>query len=342
MLDLSVIERNFGLQVRDFSLLAGGSGIYKVCADTGDFVLKPKRFPDGEFTFIAEASRHLREQGALVATVVRDESGRLWQEIQGQEYFLMDFLPGRAADFGRRRQLSAVADALAELHLAGSGFHSDSFADRNKAGGFLNVVYVKINDLKKWQRCLHGKEQMGYFDFLYRNYVEPALAASYETAESLREYYDGLAAIYAERGCLCHHDLAHHNIMVQQGESGRQVGFVDFDYCIADIFVHDLASILLRIAKANDYRAELPLRFLRRYEQRLPLGDSERRLLWDYLHFPQDFWQLGLAYYEETPQLTDSKAAAARRRRLERRLTAYVDSLERRREFLQLMRGVVL
>lgn len=341
-MDLSVIEKCYGLTVRDFSLLSGSGGIYKVCADEGDFVLKPKRFPDSEFTFIAEVCAYLRQQGQPVAEVVRDENGRLWQEIQDEEYFLMAYLPGRAADFHSRRQLAAVAAALAQLHTAGSGFHSDSFADRNKAGSFLNTVYVKINDMKKWQHSLRSKERLCYFDFLYRNYAGRAVAAARQTADSLTAYYDKLAAVYAERGCICHHDLAHHNIMIDERDGGRQVNFIDFDYCVADIFVHDLASILLRIAKANDYRAELPLRFLRCYEEHLPLGGKERRLLWDYMCFPQDFWQLGLAYYEEVPRMIDGKAAAARRRRLERRLTAYADSFEQREEFLQMMKGVIL
>lgn len=341
-MDLSVIEKNFAVRVQDFSLLSGSGGIYKVRTDTGDFVLKPKRFPDSEFTFIAEACDYLRQQGQPVAAVVRDEYGRLWQQIQGEDYFLMPYLPGRAADFHSRRQLAAVAAALAGLHQAGSGFHSDSFADRNKVGGFLNTVYVKINDLKKWQHSLCAKEQLCYFDFLYRNHGERALIAARQAADSLAVYYDELAAVYAERGCICHHDLAHHNIMIDESAGGRQVYFIDFDYCVADIFVHDLASILLRIAKANDYKAELPRRFLQRYEEHMPLGGAERRLLWDYLRFPQDFWQLGLAYYEEVPQMTDGKAAAARRRRLEKRLTAYADSLEQREEFLQTMKGVIL
>ena len=38
----------------------------------------------------------------------------------------------------------------------------------------------------------------------------------------------------------CHHDFAHHNLLIdKQGE----INVIDFDYCILDSHIHDLASL---------------------------------------------------------------------------------------------------
>ena len=350
MLDLSVAEKLYNLRINDFLPLSSGGGIYKISTDRGNFVLKPKRFGDDEFRFIATACHYLAENDVAVADVVATADGRLWfefadknaDESANREYFLMNYAEGRVADFTDAQQLRAVAEALAKLHDQSRGFYCSCFADRNKIGKFADYVNVKINDMKKWQRRLEQKEQLCYFDFLYLSHAESEIERSLAVAESLNGYYDPLAAEYESRGGICHHDLAHHNILLKPDGKGYQVAFVDFDYTIADIFVHDLASILLRIAKANGYNGEQPLIFLREYEKTMAIGERERRLLWDYLRFPQVFWQLGLSFYEEVPCLDDSNKKRTRRGRLDKRLTEYINSEVERGQFLEIMRGAVL
>lgn len=44
----------------------------------------------------------------------------------------------------------------------------------------------------------------------------------------------------------CHHDYAHHNILV---DDKNELNIIDFDYCILDSHLHDLASLLIRAMK---------------------------------------------------------------------------------------------
>lgn len=44
----------------------------------------------------------------------------------------------------------------------------------------------------------------------------------------------------------CHHDYANHNILI---DSENQIYIIDFDYCMLDTKLHDLASILIRVMK---------------------------------------------------------------------------------------------
>lgn len=338
MLDLSLIAKGYRLRILDFLLLSAkeNRNIYRLRTDTGDFVLKPVMYPPEEFAFIAEACAHWAKAGCRVAAVIPTADGTWTLEADGGRFFLMPYLPGKAVDFKQEAEVLQIAEPLAELHRRGEGFRCRCYPDRCKIGQFPTIVEQKAEDLRRWRRRLREQPRKQYFDFLYERQLGEALAAAEQVARRLRTYYDPLAAEYQKRGCLCHHDLANHNILLdRQAESPQTaVAFVDFDYCVSDLFVHDLASILLRLGKNNVYHASLALAFLRRYQKFLPLREGERRLLWDYLCFPQEIWQMGLAFYEEIPRLLTEKSRRSRCGRLDRRLTEYSDLVEPRRRFL--------
>lgn len=339
MIDLSLIEKEYNLQISDFLLLSPKRKIYKLQTDKGNFVLKPLTFPVEEFSFINEACDYLFAQECNVCHIIKNIEGKLFLEDQNQEkYFLMNYVEGKSADFTDYEQIELIAGALADVHKKSKGFHCTLYQDRNKIGDFINNVNNKINDMEKWQRMLSEKNNLCYFDFLYMGYVAKYINDALRVYENLQDYYANIAEEYKNRGCICHHDLANHNIMI----AGENVGLVDFDYCISDIFVHDLASILLRLGKANFYDCNLPLKFLKTYIETLPLGKEEARLLWDYLCFPQGFWQLGLAFYEELSRIDDIKKQKVRRGRLDKRLTDYIDTEESRKRFLQELRAQIL
>lgn len=348
MLDLTVIEKNYNCRVLDFLLLSAGRKIYKLQTNKGDFVLKNVNFPEAEFTFIQEACGYLAEQGCRAAAVVPKTDGGFCFEVpkgkRSERYFLMRYIDGKTADFSSGEDIVLLAEALAKLHQKSFGFHCEVFPDRNKIGDFADNVSTKINDMKKWQDCLKTKGDLEYFDFLYTGYTARYINLSLQVLESLQNYYGDISRKYESTGCICHHDLANHNILIDRSrtEAADMVGFVDFDYCIADVFVHDLASVLLRLGKENRYETELPLKFLEKYEEFLPLEDGERRLLWDYLRFPQGFWQLGLAFYEELPRMKDLKKQKIRKGRLDRRLTDYMDTAEDKHKFLQTLRSRII
>lgn len=341
MLDLSLIAEGYHLRIEDFLLLSakGNRSIYRLRTDKGDFVLKPVSYPPEEFAFIAEACAHWLKAGCRVAAVIPTVDGAWTLEAADRgdgRFFLMPYLSGTAVDFRQEEQVLRIAEPLADLHRQGAGFQCRRYPDRCKIGRFPTIVEQKVADLRRWRRHLRQISQKCYFDFLYEGQIGEALAEAEEVARRLEIYYAPLAEEYRKRGCLCHHDLANHNILLDpRVESPRTtVAFVDFDYCISDVFVHDLASILWRLGKSNTYQPSLALAFLRRYRKFLPLGEGERRLLRDYLCFPQEIWQMGLAFYEEVPQLVNEQLRRGRRGRLDRRLTEYVDLLEPRRRFL--------
>ena len=51
----------------------------------------------------------------------------------------------------------------------------------------------------------------------------------------------------------CHHDYAHHNILV---DTNKKINIIDFDYCMLDSHLHDLCSLLIRTMKDGKWEKE--------------------------------------------------------------------------------------
>lgn len=341
--DIAAVEEKYNFKISGVTNLAEKRKIYRLQTDKGNLVLKPVTYPSAEFEFIKDACNYLAAQGCRTAAVIPGVRGDFcFETAENGNFFIMNYLKGRSADFRDEEHIAAVAAALADLHRRSFGFHSAAFADRVKIGRFAAEAFAKIQSMQRWQMQLQKKAELCYFDYLYSGYAAKHINLGFAVLESLQKYYGGVSEKYRRKGCICHHDLANHNILLDKAGEDLQVGFVDFDYCIADVFVHDLASVLLRVGKANHYNSRLALSFWRQYEKQMPMGAEEKLLLWDYLRFPVDFWQMGLAFYEEIPAMQDVRGQKIRRGRLDRRLTEYMDNEEKKHIFLRELRSEIL
>ena len=94
----------------------------------------------------------------------------------------------------------------------------------------------------------------------------------------------------------CHHDFAHHNILI---DKDQQINIIDFDYCILDTHIHDLASLLIRAMKDGKWSDKTGDLIINSYQETLEVTDEELKIMKYFIMFPQSFWQIGLQYYWE-------------------------------------------
>ena len=94
----------------------------------------------------------------------------------------------------------------------------------------------------------------------------------------------------------CHHDFAHHNILI---DKDQQINIIDFDYCILDTHIHDLASLLIRVMKDGKWNNKTGDLIINNYREVLEVTDDELKIMKYFIMFPQSFWQIGLQYYWE-------------------------------------------
>ena len=323
----SLVAEAYGLSVQMMKTIEAQDGVYAVYTTEKQYALKKNPYPWPEFHFIAQALEHVCRRGyPWVNRVLPDQQGNLLIHWQGESYFLSPWLSGRLADFQNAADVCLIARELAKFHGATWGFSGKIYPGRNKWGKQLMIWRQKQEDIIGWQRKAANNPHPAYFDFFYQKYAEAFCQQIDLVLALLTEYYPEANEIAVKRGGFCHHDLAHHNILID----GKQVGFIDFDYCIADTYLHDLASFLLRVLKANHWRLEWMPEILAAYQQVLPLTEVERQTCLAFLEMPQEFWQVGLAYYEELPQIEDEIFRRSRKQRLEQRLLHFLDQWEER------------
>ncbi len=297
-----IISYHYPIQFEEILLLKEQK-VWLVKAREGPFVLKALTFPFEEAVFIMKAMNHLRAAGftqfnAIAAT----ENGESLVGEGGKYYFLSRFVPGRPADFREETDICGAAVTLAALHQAAVGFDPPPFPGRIKWGIWPAMMKGKAEDLRRFGEEVAHKRRKTHFDCLflrhYPYYLEEIEAAS---AYFAGKNYENLWRAQKEAGGFCHHDLAYHNFLI--AENG-EVGLIDFDYAIADHRVHDVANFLIKLLKHHNWDESVALYALAAYDKTGNLSKEEKQLLLGMLRFPQDFWQVAFARYDEESRET--------------------------------------
>ena len=126
-----------------------------------------------------------------------------------------------------------------------------------------------------------------------------------------------------EKIVFCHHDLAHHNILINV----QQVYFLDFDYAVVDLRVHDLCNFINKAIKNFAYDIEKCHSIINEYISINPLEHGEMKVLYGMLSFPEDFYGIARDYYTRKKQWSEEVFL--------NRLKSKVEYRENREEFLE-------
>ena len=322
----------YGLDLVASERLPGASPrVLKVLTGDGAWLLKRSRITGPEIEFVHAAQEHLAANGfAPLLRFERTTTGRPYVRQGGDCLVLMPWVDAAPAGLRRRRELSAAVAKLTELHEASAGFATpaDAPADRVLWGSWPTSFRARLDQLSVFKRLSLESDARTAFDRRYVGllpyYWDQSAVA---IAMLVRTQYRRLMQFERLRGSFCHHDLAHHNILF--GPDDR-VTLIDLDYCVADTRLHDIGSLIWRQCKRFEWDVrwfELVVRYYNRHAQR-PLSQAEIEVVGAFLHWPQDFWQVGLQYYVERQPwplsrfLSSLERKTARRKERERFLAA--------------------
>jgi len=171
----------------------------------------------------------------------------------------------------------------------------------------------RLDQLKAFARHARRRSVPRSFDRLYLRDFDRYYRQAVRGLEKLSDSdYAELCRNLSLRA-FCHRDLAYHNILMD--DVGPK--FLDFDYSLVDLGLHDLADLLLRNLVLVGWKWERAYLILDAYSSVIPLDYRAYPVLEAFLQFPHEYWQIGLQYYEEKQPWPEEHFLARYNRKLE-------------------------
>ncbi|MGM9567843.1 MAG: CotS family spore coat protein [Clostridia bacterium] len=272
--------------------------VFLIQTKTDRFVLKLLSFPAMETGFITDAMTYLSQKGFhRFNEVVPTTEGKPTGKYKDCFTLLTKELHGRVPSYKKTDDMIAVTACLADLHHAARYFIPiHRYEERIKWGTMTDTIDQGRKDLILFRQRLTDKKKKSDFDTAFLEYCDFFIDESEQASASLKIFYPRLCEEMTGFGGFCHHDPAHHNFLIDR--QGKAAVF-DFDYAIADLRAHDVASFLLKILKTNHWDIEPALIALHTYETLFPLSSMEKEFIYRLLTYPYDFHHAAYARYEE-------------------------------------------
>lgn len=300
---------------------------YKIKTKDGDYGIKVIKYQYPHFYFIFSAIKHLKNRGFNNIPEIIDTKDDLGYISLGNNYaYLNKWIDSRSCNYKDLKELKLASETLGKLHSCSEGFILNRHMKPRIAWfSWVKVFETRCEEILDFKRRIYQKAHISQFDEIYLSAIEDELDIAKKAIDELKnnKYIDIMDKEVIKRG-FCHHDYAHHNILISKD---GEINIIDFDYCILDTHIHDVASLLIRSLKDGNWCRDKAYFILDSYSNTHSLFDEEVRLMKGFIRFPQGFWQIGLQYYwEQQPWGEDF---------LVNKLNKYLKDRENKEKFLK-------
>ncbi|MDI6617127.1 MAG: CotS family spore coat protein [Clostridiales bacterium] len=272
--------------------------VFRVYARQGDKCLKRVKFGKEDFMFILSCMKHLMKNGFKgILPFIPTKEGKDYIKLENGYGFLTDWMQSRNCDYSNPVDLKMAAVALSKLHNASRGFIYEDCKNRYGWGKWIEKFSSRLNEMNSFKKIIGQKSEFTRFDSVYADNVDYFMEMGIKSIEHVKQskYFD-LMDKEKLNNSFCHHDYAHHNVLITPDLS---VYIIDFDYCICDTRLHDLSSLIIRKMRHGNWNIEKAQYIIDSYLEEGYMADDEIPVISAFIEFPQDFWQVGLQYYVE-------------------------------------------
>ena len=324
-----VVEESYGLNIVELEKI---KNVYRIKAADEDYCLKMIKYKFPHFYFILSAIKHLQNNGFdRIPDIIKKLDGEEHISIDNCNAYLTKWINARVSNYDNPLDVFQASIKLAELHNKSEGFKvTNEMQPRVYWYKWFKHFTVRKYEMLDFKRKIYEKEKKTEFDYIYLSAIEGEIARAEKAIENLikSDYIEKVNDEIIKDG-FCHHDYAHHNVLVE--EDGA-VNIIDFDYCILDISLHDLSSLLLRRMKNGKWDIDNAVFILDSYSSIRKIERRDIPIMAAFMEFPQDYWQVGLQYYwEKQPWEEDNFI---------RRLRRAIDDREEKQEFIEDFRNL--
>lgn len=297
-----IVEDNYNIKI---TFIKKKKNVYKIESQDKNFCLKVIPYEFKHFNFIISAIKHLENKNfKTVPAMILTADNKKYINLFGKYAYLTEWIDAREANYKDDNELDMAAKKLKELHICSRNFVlTKDMKPRLYWGTWCETFQTRINEILDFRKRIFQKAEKSEFDKLYLSIMEQEIESGENSIDNLKmnNYF---SYMYEEAKYLsfCHHDYAHHNVMI---DKKGEVNIIDFDYCILDTHIHDLASLELRALKERAWSSENFDFIKNAYDEKVT--KQEELLMLAFMEFPQEYWQIGLQYYWEQLSWSEEK-----------------------------------
>lgn len=320
----SIVEKNYNINIKSIIKVKNS---YNVKANEGEYCIKNIKYDFPHFNFIISAINHLQKRGfKTIPEILLNNDKKSYIKIEDNYAYLTEWIPSRVSNFNNPVELQAVSRKLAELHECSKGFNIDkSMKPRIGWYSWIKVFNTRCDEILDFRKRIYQKAYKSEFDKLYLENIDREIKRGQKSVKGLIDsnYFNLMDQEVKRRG-FCHHDFAHHNILI---DANQNINIIDFDYCILDSHIHDLSSLLIRVMKDGKWNKVTSDLIIESYSNILDVTEEELKVMKYFIMFPQCFWQVGIQYYWEQQPWGEEFFI--------NKLTRYLEDIEYRESFLE-------
>jgi CotS family spore coat protein len=324
-LDIELFHK-FNVEIYDIYPLRG---VFFVSTNKGNKILKKIDYIMEELKFIYDGLEYIKKKFNRVMNFYKNEDGEIFIPFKGQVYYLIDLVEGMECDFNNPIDISIAAKGLAEMHLASEGFRY-KLLNKDNSGKLIDNFKRRIDEMEFFRRIAEMHENKNEFDNNFLSHIDFYIEEIKRSIDILENSCYYKICSEEDKRALCHHDLAYHNIIIKDNKAY----FIDFDYIMIDLKVHDLANFILKVIKNFAFDVEKAKTVLNEYMSINPIEDRELKVLYGMLSFPEDIYSISRDYYGRRKNWSDEVFID--------RLNKKIDQEEFRQEFLNEFKAVCL
>lgn len=320
----NIIENNYLLKVVHVEKV---KNTFKIKSENEEYCIKIIKYDFSHFYFILASINHLQRRGFnKIPEIIKTKNKSEFIKIGENYAYLTKWIKCRQSNYENKNELSKVSEKLGEFHKCSEGFIlNENMNPRIGWFSWVNVFETRCNEILDFKNRINQKAYKSTFDRIYLEAINDQLQQGKRAIDDLKteKYIDIMERQVIKLG-FCHHDFAHHNVLIDTNE---EINIIDFDYCILDSNLHDLSSLMIRAMKGGHWNSDTANLILNNYSKSHDLYYEELNLIKSFIRFPQEFWQRGLqCYWEQQPW---SEAL------LQNKILKYLDDVDKREKFIE-------
>ncbi|KEI18173.1 CotS family spore coat protein [Clostridium haemolyticum] len=272
--------------------------VYILVTNKGNKILKKLNYSIDELNFINTGINYIRDNSFnRVFRFEKTKNSEVYNIWNKNIYCIMDLIDGRESEYSNPLDVMVAARGVGQLHKACEGFRYKN-KTRYMCGTTIDVFKRKHEELQIFKNVVKLIKSRTEFDEIFLDNVDYYMNEIDRAIDVLEKSNFYKLCSEEDKIILCHHDLAHHNVLIKDDEAY----FVDFDYSIIDLKVHDLCNFINKVEKKSAYDFQEFKFILSNYYKYNTLSQTEMEVLYGMMIFPQDFYNISKEYYTRSKE----------------------------------------